>query len=89
MNRNPVSDALDAHQAFTAAEDKVRAAEANRDEARARLEDALAAAGWIREGAAVSPGIALYRHRRGSSTVEFREVIPTLEWEATQWEATQ
>ena len=82
--RNSVAAALDAHTAFTAAEEKVHAAEAARDEARARLEDALHAAGWVREGAAVAPGIALYRHRRGGSTVEFREVIPTLEWEATQ-----
>jgi hypothetical protein len=79
-----ITAALAAHERFTAAVEKVRQAEEARDEARERLEDALHAAGWIREGAAVSPGIALYRHRRGGSTVEFREVIPTLEWEATQ-----
>jgi hypothetical protein len=76
--------ALDAHQTFSGAGEKVRKAEADRDAARAQLEDALAAAGWIREHAAVGPGVALYRHRRGGSTVEFAEVIETLKWEATQ-----
>jgi len=79
-----VTAALKAHEAFTGAKEKVREAEADRDAVRARLEDALAAAGWDREHAAVAPGVALYRHRRGGSTVEFAEVIQTLEWEATQ-----
>jgi hypothetical protein len=80
---NSVAAALDAHEAFTNAQEKVREAEADRDEARARLEDALHAAGWVREGAAVAPNVQLYRHRRGGSTVPFTEVIPILEWEAT------
>jgi hypothetical protein len=84
MSRNSITAALDQHQAFIRAEEKVRKAEADRDAERARLEDALAAAGWDREHAAVSPGIALYRHRRGGSTVAFPEVVETLKWEAAQ-----
>jgi hypothetical protein len=84
MAADSVRAALAAHKTFTDAGEKVRAAEVDRDAARARLEDALAASGWIREGAAVSPGTALYRHRRGSTTVEFVEVIESLRWEATQ-----
>jgi hypothetical protein len=84
MAADSVAEALTAHQTFADTGVRVREAEVDRDAARARLEDALAAAGWIREGAAVSPGTALYRHRRGGTTVEFVEVIATLEWETTQ-----
>ena len=83
MSRS-ITAALAAHQSFADADAKVRAAEADRAEARARLEEALHAAGWIREGAVVGPNTALYRHRRGGSTVEFADVIETLKWELTQ-----
>jgi hypothetical protein len=80
----PITAALDAHREYEEFEAKVREAELEREHARNRLEAALEAAGWRREYAAVAPGVALYRHRRGGSTVEFAEVIETLRWESSQ-----
>jgi hypothetical protein len=76
-----ITGALDAHREYEEAEEKVRHAEADRDVARARLEDALARAGWIRSPVVTAPGVEMYRHRHGSATTEFSEVISILSWE--------
>jgi hypothetical protein len=84
VTKTPVTAALEAHREYEEFEERVREAELEREHARNRLEGALERAGWNREYAAVAPGVALYRHRRGGSTVEFREVVETLKWEASQ-----
>jgi hypothetical protein len=79
----PVTAALEAHREYEEAEGRVRAAESDRDDARGRLDDALARAGWIRSPVVTAPGVGMYRHKHGSTTTEFNEVISVLQWEAS------
>lgn len=55
-----MTDPLAAHRALKRAENQIRAAEDARDQARASLDIALAAAGWRRSWGAYAPGHSFY-----------------------------